>query len=137
MTRKRIDYKRKNRLTPEFISERAYRQNKHYKDYALNFGSAFRIMKQNFNRDHSEKKGKTSAKIKPTKPTKSKHYKRNKRLLAEITKRITDPQFPIGEQAKFVDIRKKIELQLQTDCYDQQSLEKLVYSALNPPPNPF
>jgi hypothetical protein len=127
----RIDYKKKNRLTPEFVSDNNYSRNND-KEYALNFGSAFRMMKNGLIRDKSENKDRTPAKIKNPKIKKSKNYKRNKKMLSQINQLITDPQFPIGEQARLVEIRKKIELQIRENCYDQKALEKLVYSVLNP-----
>ncbi len=130
----RLDYNR-NRLTPEYVSDECYSRNND-KEYALSFGSGFKMLKNSLIGDKSENKVRSPAKIKNPKIKKSKNYKRNKNLLSKINQLITDPQFSIGEQARLVEIRTKIELQIRENCYDQKVLENLVYSVLNPQ-NPF
>lgn len=47
----RLDYN-KNRLTPEYVSDDSYSRNN--KEYALSFGSGFKMLKNSLIRDKSE-----------------------------------------------------------------------------------
>ena len=120
--RYRINYKKHDRFTP--IAER----NENYKASSQRQRDPFRISLNGIFKNKSDNE-KTQAQVKTTK---KKHERRNRKLLSEINKRITDPRFPIGEQARLMELKKKIILQIQSNVYDQKSLEKLIFSILNP-----
>ena len=121
---RRIDYKDHSRLTPKLVSKEIYEQNN--KELALNFGSAFRMLKNRIPHISRNKK------VKDKKPKKSKYEKRNRKFLALINNRITNPKYPFGEQPQLMELKKKIILQIQSNVYNQKSLEKLINSILNP-----
>lgn len=130
----RIDYRDHSRLTPKIVKNEIYDQK--HRTYALNFGSAFRMLKESFNGDDREKK--TPAKSQKT--TRSKYQKRNKKLLIMINKYISDPLFSTSQLTQLLEIKNKIQLQLKEDCYNQKTLEDWVEKTLSKilhPPSPL
>ena len=110
---KRIDYSQRGRITPEIVSNESYMQKN--KDYALNFGSAFRIMKDSILANKSEKQTRTPAKI-----PKTKNYKKNKYLLNIIKKKLKDPSYSSSQFATLKTIEQKLIEQLNGNVYNQQ-----------------
>lgn len=130
----RIDYNKRNRLTPIYVSDSTY--NKTNKEYMLSFGKGFKMIKNSLSKDKSEKKVRSPAKS----PKRNKHLKRNKNMLKKIDNYISDPSLSMNQQSNLIEIKRKIQLQLRDNSYDQKGLELYVETNISKIlhlPNPF
>lgn len=121
--RYRINYKKRGRFCPIVIKNEDYKEPKVNKDRFFSFGGY-------------ESEDKTEKKRKP-----SKNLNTNRRLLQEIKKYLQDPLFSSFEQSRLVDLKQKLEAQIQnSDTYDQKKLVKFIkrtISSIFNPPKPL
>ena len=122
--KKRLDYDRRGRITPERVSNASF--NRSHKNYALNFGSAFQMIKNSFEIGDNENKT-----VKSKKNKKSKYERKNKKLLMEINEYIADPSFSITQQSNLIEIKHKIQLQIRENRYEQKKLENWIENELS------